>query len=122
MPRGRDTLGAIWAVAKEPALTPEEKNLWTLYRAYDFHGRGAWPGDDVLAAHMGRSVRSVKQYRKRLMALGYLEQQLRGFRPAIYNAVVPETPPAASLSPDAAAQGMLVDLSRERARRLRGAA
>ena len=54
---GRTTLREVFAVMRTEELGPVEKVLWGLYRSYD-SGNGAWPGDEVLAAHMGRKVRS----------------------------------------------------------------
>lgn len=88
---GRKTIAAFGAIMKDETLTPEEKVLWGLYRAYDFKGRGSWPGDETLAGHMGKSVRSVQGYRARLLEKGFLEQTLCGPRPAIYKAVVSNT-------------------------------
>lgn len=86
---GRATLGEIFIVMRDPRLTESEKVLWCLYRSYD-SGNGAWPGDDLLATQMGKSVRSVQAYRAGLIGKGYLAQRFRGPHPAAHNAVVPE--------------------------------
>jgi len=85
---GRTTLEEIFDFFKTPTLSSYEKALWMLYRAYD-GGEGAWPGDDVLAAHMDKSVRSVQGYRARLLEAGFLHKKFRGPKPAIYRAVIP---------------------------------
>jgi hypothetical protein len=90
--RGRRTLSAIWAMARceDERLTPPHKLLWLNYRSYEgTAGRGAFVGDDRLAGHLGKSVRSVQMYRADLVEWGYLRQQLRGPNPAMYWAVLP---------------------------------
>lgn len=86
--KGQETIVACFAIARDNVLTPEEKTLWMLYRSYD-SGRGAWPSDEVLAGHMGKSKRSVQSYRASLLDQGFLEQRLRGPRTASYRAVIP---------------------------------
>ena len=78
----------MFAVMRTPFLSPEEKTLWAIYRSYD-SGRGAFPGDERIAEHMNRSVRSVQVYRKQLLGNGWLEQRRRGPQPALYRAVIP---------------------------------
>lgn len=90
--RGRETITAFNAVMKDETLSLGCKVLWALYRAFDFSGRGSWPGDETLARHMGKSVRSVQSYRAELLDRGFLEQTLRGPRPAVYRAVVAKRP------------------------------
>lgn len=92
MPRdGRASLKAIFAVARTPELSAQEVRLWILYRSYEqSDGRGAYPGDELLANHLDKSPRSVQKYRARLLKLGYLEQRLRGPNPARYRAVLPD--------------------------------
>ena len=85
---GRATLREMFALVRDSSLTPEEKTLWMLYRSYDT-GDGAWPGDDLLAGHIGKSVRSVKAYKARLRELGYLHVELRGPNPAVHRATYP---------------------------------
>lgn len=101
--RGRATLAAIFEAAQDTELSAEELRLWLLYRAHEFDdGRGAFPGDERLARLMDRSPRSVQRHRASLLEAGYLEQELRGPRPARYRAVVPdeEQPVDASPEPD----------------------
>ena len=86
---GRTTLPEIFAVMRTAALGPAEKVLWGLYRSYD-SGNGAWPGDEVLAAHMSRKVRSIEDYRARLLDAGFLLKEFRGPKPAVYRAVIPQ--------------------------------
>ena len=85
---GRVTIREMFEVFRGSALSSDEKVLWGLYRSYDT-GAGAWPGDDVLTAHMGKSVRTVKTYRSKLIELGYLERTLRGPKLAAFHATVP---------------------------------
>ena len=85
---GRTTLRHLFRVMRDAELSCDEKVLWGLYRSYDA-GEGAWPGDDVLSAHMSRSVRTVQFHRARLIELGYLLRTMRGPKPAIFRAVVP---------------------------------
>jgi hypothetical protein len=92
--RGRKTLSAIWLLTRhqdeDGRLTPPHKLLWVIYRSYEGKaGRGAFVGDDRLAGHLGKSVRSVQMYRADLVEWGYLKQQLRGPNPAMYWAVLP---------------------------------
>ena len=85
---GTKTLSELFWVMRDPSLSLEEKVLWALYRSYD-SGHGAWPGDELLAQHLGRSPRSVQRYRKKLIQRGLLLQQRRGQLPAVCRAVVP---------------------------------
>jgi hypothetical protein len=100
--RGRKTLSAIWAMARcdRPVATDADGNrvhlssahrhLWVLYRSYEGKaGRGAYPGDELLAGMMGRTERMVRKYRADLLEWGFLRQQLRGPAPAMYWAVLP---------------------------------
>ncbi|MFH1764909.1 MAG: hypothetical protein ABIF09_12025 [Gemmatimonadota bacterium] len=89
---GRRTISAFFQIMRDETLTPEEKVLWGVYRSYEnpTKGLGAFPGDQTLAEHMGKSVRSVQNYRAQLLVRGYLVQTLRGPRPAIYRAVLPD--------------------------------
>lgn len=87
---GRATLQDVFALARDPRLEPEEKLVWLLYRSYESKEGGGFPGQETLAWHLGRSARSVRRYRGRLMDLGYLEQELRGPKPARYRAVLPD--------------------------------
>ncbi len=73
-------------------LGSSEKVLWGLYRSYD-SGDGAWPGDEALAAHMGKKVRSVESYRAQLLDAGFLLKEFRGPKPAVYRAVLPQEAP-----------------------------
>lgn len=89
--RGRATLRDIFAVLRDPNLEPEEKVVWGLYRSYEGrNSKGAYPGDELLAKHLGRSPRTVRRYRQRLLEAGYLDQQLRGPKPAWYHARLPD--------------------------------
>lgn len=100
---GRLTLSEIFEATRDPALTPEEKVLWTLYRSYEgSEGSGAFPGDERLARHMGLSERSVQGYRARLLEKGYLRRKLRGPRPALFWAVTPDeaSKPTTKLGPE----------------------
>ena len=101
---GWTTLREIFEVFKGSTLSPDEKVLWMLYRAYD-QGAGAWPGDDVLADHMQKGVRSVQRYRSRLLEGGFLLKEFRGPKPASYRAVSPSkaSPPSATLEPESLA-------------------
>lgn len=87
----RATLRTIFDVLRDPHLEPEEKTLWGLYRSYEGpSGKGAYPGDGLLAEHLDRSPRTVRRLRRRLLELGYLRQKLRGPKPASYRAVLPD--------------------------------
>ncbi len=88
---GRATLRDVFEIMRDPHLTEHEGRLWALYRSYDT-GEGAWPGDDVLAGHMGKKIRSVESYRAGLIQKGYLVGTFRGPPPAAYRAVIPEAP------------------------------
>lgn len=78
-------------MAREAALTAGQVRLWLLIRSYQqADGRGAYPGDEVLAKHMDRSPRSIQKYRRRLRDMGYLRRELRGPKPAYWWAVTPE--------------------------------
>jgi hypothetical protein len=87
-PDGRATLRDIFALVRDSDLSPEEKTLWLLYRSYDT-GDGAWPGDDILAEHIGKSVRSVKLYKAKLREHGLLDVEFRGPNPAVHRAIYP---------------------------------
>lgn len=88
---GRASLKAIFDVARSPELTAAEVRLWILYRSYEQpDGRGAYPGDELLAKHLDKSPRAVQGYRARLLKLGYLRQKLRGPNPAWYWAILPD--------------------------------
>ena len=89
---GRTTLREIFALFRSSKLSSEEKALWVLYRSYD-SGDGAHPGDEVLAEHMGKSVRSVQTYRTQLIDRGFLTKQFRGRNPSIFRATVPSQAP-----------------------------
>lgn len=89
---GRATLRDIFAVARDGRLTAEELRLWLLYRSFESREHGGFPGDDLLADLMDRSPRSVQGYRAELLEKGYLDQTLRGPKPAHYRAVLPEAP------------------------------
>ena len=91
-PDGRSTLREIFAAMRTADLGAPEKVLWCLYRSYD-GGAGAWPGDEALAAHMGKKVRSVESYRARLIDSGFLLKEFRGPKPAVYRAVLPQEAP-----------------------------
>lgn len=93
---GRNTIAAMIAVSRHTELSPEARLLWVLYRGYD-SGKGAWPSDALLAQTLGKSIRSVKVYRKELLSGGFLQQTLRGPRLPLYRAVLPADllPPAA---------------------------
>jgi hypothetical protein len=86
------TLDDLFSVMRNETLSPELKALWGVYRSYEnpTKGRGAWPGDELLAAHMGKSPRAVQRYRAELLRRGFLVQHLRGPNPAHYRAVIPE--------------------------------
>lgn len=87
---GRATLEDVFDVLRATDLEPEHKVLWGIYRSYEgSDGNGAFPGDELLARHLGRSPRTVRRYRKELREAGWLEQELRGPKPARYRAVVP---------------------------------
>lgn len=87
--RGRATLRELFEVFRDPHLEPEEKVLWGLYRSYESPNKWAYPGDELLAEHLDRSPRTVRRLRGRLLEAGYLEQQLRGPKPARYRSVTP---------------------------------
>lgn len=87
---GRATLRDVFSLARDPALEVEEKLVWLLYRSYETSDGGGFPSDETLAWHVGKSARSVRRYRRRLLERGYLEQELRGPKPARYRAVLPE--------------------------------
>ena len=85
---GRTTLREIFALFRSSTLSPDEKVLWALYRSYD-SGDGAHPGDEVLAEHMGKSVRSVQTYRTQLIARGFLTKEFRGRNPSLFRTAIP---------------------------------
>lgn len=88
---GRAGLNEIDRVARDPNLAPEAKVLWLIYRSYEAEdGGGAFPGDETVSRHMGRSPRTVRRYRKDLLELGYLRRELRGPKEARYWATLPE--------------------------------
>lgn len=87
---GRATLRDIFTLLRDAPLEPAEKVLWGLYRSYESADRGAFPGDELLAKHLGRSERSVQEYRATLLERGYLIKRFRGPKPALYRAVLPE--------------------------------
>lgn len=87
---GRATLQDVFAVMRDPDLSAEEKVLWGIIRSHETPEKGAYPGDERLARMMDKSPRSVERYRRSLLERGYLEQQLRGPKPATYRAVLPE--------------------------------
>lgn len=97
---GRNTIAAMIAVSRHTELSPEARLLWVLYRGYD-SGKGAWPSDALLAQTLGKSIRSVKVYRKELLSGGFLQQTLRGPRLPLYRAVLPADmlPPEADGGP-----------------------
>lgn len=98
---GRATLREMFALLRAPDLEPEEKVLWGLYRSYQSpNGKGAYPGDELLAEHLGRSPRTVRRQRRRLLEAGYLEQQRRGPKPARYWAVLPDDEGDGADAPD----------------------
>jgi hypothetical protein len=107
---GRVTLREIFAVMRDPALKPEEKVLWALYRSYERPERGAYCGKETLAEHMAVSTRSVERHRASLLRdekkqpRGYLKVTFRGPFPAEYRALVPEKAPTA-MSEQAPTQG-----------------
>lgn len=89
--RGRATLRAIFELLRRPDLEPEEKVVWGLYRSYESpSGKGAYPGDDLLAEHLDRSPRTVRRYRKQLLDKGFLRQKLQGPQEARYWTQLPE--------------------------------
>lgn len=105
---GRATLRDIFAIARNPRLSADEVRLWLLYRSYETKdGGGAFVGDELLTGHIGKSVRSVKAYRSRLLELGYLERELRGPNPAAWRAVLPSkgVQQAAPQEPERSATG-----------------
>lgn len=89
---GRTPLSRGYSVvARTGELDPMEKLLWFIIRGYEnADGRGCFAGDELLASHMGRSVRSVQGYRASLHKKGYLRRQLRGPKPAYWWATIPE--------------------------------
>lgn len=88
---GRSTLSDLFELMRDPHLGPEAKVVWALYRSYEGpNGKGAYPGDELLAEHLDRSPRTVQRYRAQLVEGGFLEKEFRGPKPARYRAVVPE--------------------------------
>lgn len=87
---GRASLREIFYVARHSDLSAEELRLWLIYRSYEASDHGGFPGDELLANYVDRSPRSVQSYRASLLENGYLEQELRGPKPARYRAVLPE--------------------------------
>lgn len=88
---GRASLKAIFTVARDPDLSAAEARLWMLIRSYEQpDGRGAYPGDEKLAAHMNCSERSVQRYRASLLEKGYLRREFRGSKPSYYWAELPQ--------------------------------
>jgi hypothetical protein len=127
--RGRKTLAAIFALARcsQPVavdadgrhahMTPAHLQLWLIYRSYEGPGgRGAYPGDPLLADLMHRTERMIRAYKRDLLAWGFLRQQLRGPRPALYWAILPawleETLPEELRSDDTAARRDLKQMMR----------
>ena len=47
----------------------------------------------MLAAHMGKSVRSVQVYRTRLIKRGFLSKEFRGRNPSIFRTAIPVQAP-----------------------------
>lgn len=80
----------VEAAVRDPRLGPGEFALWLAYRSYETDGMGAFPGDAMLADHFGMSERWVQEHRYALMEAGFLDQTLRGRKPATYRAVLPD--------------------------------
>ena len=97
-PDGRTTLKEIFGVFRESTLSLGEKALWILYRSYD-SGDGAHPGDEVLAMHMGKSIRSIQNYRTRLIERGFLTKEFRGRNVSIFRATIPAQAPQPTAPP-----------------------
>ena len=89
MGRGKDTLRAVFCVARRGDLSDGAKVLWTIYRSYDSDGGGAWPSTERLVEHTGLSERSIRAYRSELIRAGLLVARRRGPRPTRYWAVAP---------------------------------
>lgn len=98
--KGRATLADVFFVARSRELTSDEKALWIVYRSYEEPGRGAYPGDELLSSHLGKSQRTVQRCRAKLVDKGWLKQTLRGPMPATYRAAIPAegSPPVAKQS------------------------
>lgn len=80
-------------VARTSDLEPGEKALWFAIRGKENEdGRGCFAGDELLAAYVGRSERSIQEYRASMLEKGYLRRQLRGPKPAYWWATVPDNP------------------------------
>ena len=85
---GRKTLTDLFAVMREPSLTPKEKVLWALVRSYD-SGHGCWASNELLASHLGVCPRTVQRRKAELLRQGYLARELRGPNPAKWWALLP---------------------------------
>ena len=93
---GLETLKAIFDTSRGRDLTDAEFRLWVYYRSWQVRGRkvvGASRADSEIAADLGVHTRTVQRVRQRLMESGFLTQQLRGPKVALYWAVIPATDP-----------------------------
>lgn len=95
MAPGRNSLAEIFAVMRDPSLSVTARVVWAILRSYD-GGRGAWPSDRTVAEQLGKHEKTVRNARRELMTRGFLIQQKRGPRPAMYRAVLPSPLPDAA--------------------------
>ncbi len=87
---GRQTLTEIFTVARDPSVSDKAFRLWLIYRSYNSGSKGAFCGDERMAAHLECSERTLRRWRSTLLESGHLRRKLDGPRPARYWAVVPE--------------------------------
>jgi len=87
--RRRNTLHDIFAAARDERLTHEELRTWLLFRYHDFKDKGTFVGAETLGLEAGMSGRTVERHRSALIKKGFLNQKLRGPKPALYKAVIP---------------------------------
>src|SRR5690606_27175681 len=90
MARNRNTLEAVFSLARSGDLTASELRLWLLYRSYDSSGEGSFVYDPDVAKIMGVKERSVRSYRSGLIEKGFLELvRRRGDDPPIFRTLNP---------------------------------
>lgn len=74
---------------RDPSITPYQAKLLCIYRSYETEDEGAYPGDPLVAEHMGTSASQMRKHRKPLLDSGLLAQKLGGGgRKARYRVVV----------------------------------
>lgn len=74
---------------RDPSVTPYQAKLLCIYRSYETAEEGAYPGDELVAQHMGTSTKQVQRHRQPLLDSGMLWRKLGGGgRKARYRVVV----------------------------------